>query len=278
MATSTQLLSATDYVVFVFLLMISAFIGLYHAAFKGRQRTSKEYFLANRSMHLLPVAVSLAVSMVSAVTFIGTPALSYVFGPAYWPSIFGRILAAFIVSFVFCTVLYNLKITSIYEYLERRFNRIVRYIAVVIHLFSTFLILGVVVYAPALALNAVTGISLFGSILAVGIISTFYSSIVGSKPLSGMTSSSIFLLQSSIMVIGFFLIIIAGCIKVGGIEEVWSRAIEGNRTFAFDFRPDPTIKLSFWSTSIGGSFLVMGMRNQSKSSSKVLNLQGFKER
>ncbi|XP_071834009.1 sodium-coupled monocarboxylate transporter 1-like [Apostichopus japonicus] len=252
MATSTHLLSATDYVVFVFLLMISAFVGLYHAAFKGRQRTSKEYFLANRSMHPLPVAVSLAVSIVSAVTFIGTPALSYVYGPAFWQTIFGRILSAVIVSFVFCPVLYNLKITSIYEYLERRFNRIVRYIAMFIQLLSTLLILGVVVYAPALALNAVTGISLFGSILAVGIISTFYSTIGGIKAVVWND-----VIQSSIMVIGFILIIIVGCIKVGGIEEVWSRAIEGNRTFAFDFRPDPTIRLSFWSTSIGGIFLVL---------------------
>ncbi|PIK62334.1 putative sodium-coupled monocarboxylate transporter 2 [Apostichopus japonicus] len=153
MAGSNQRLSVTDLIVLVFLLMISAFVGLYHAAFKGRQRTSKEYFLANRSMHSLPVAVSLA---------------------------------------------------------------------------------------------------LFGSILAVGIISTFYSTIGGIKAVVWND-----VIQSSIMVIGFFLIIIAGCIKVGGIEEVWSRVVEGNRTFGFDFRPDPTIRLSFWSTSIGGTFLLL---------------------
>ena len=59
------------------------------------------------------------------------------------------------------------------------------------------------------------------------------------------------------MVTGFILIIITGCVKVGGFHEVWSRVKEGDRAVFFDFRPDPTIRLSFWSTTIGGTFLML---------------------
>ncbi|KAJ8045408.1 Sodium-coupled monocarboxylate transporter 1 [Holothuria leucospilota] len=180
MATE-NVLSVVDYIVFVVFLLASAAIGVYHATCSGRQSTSSEYFLADRSMSAFPVSVSLAVSVVSAITTLGTPALCYVSGPAYWVNMFGRILSGIFTSLVICPVFYNLKITSIYEYMETRFNVTVRYITVFIHIVSTLLVLGVIVYAPALALNAVTGLSLYGSIIAVGLVCTFYSTIGGIK-------------------------------------------------------------------------------------------------
>lgn len=167
-----------DYIVIVALLLISAAIGLYHGK---QQKSSNEFFLAGRTMHPVPVSVSLAVSVISAVTFLGTTALSYFTGMAYLPSCISRVLAGAFTANVICPVFYNLKITSIYEYLEKRFNRIVRYIAVTEQVLLTFMILGVVIYAPSLALNAVTGLSLPGSILAIGLVSTFYSAVGGIK-------------------------------------------------------------------------------------------------
>ena len=173
-------LGVVDYMVLSLILLISAAVGVYYGAFK-RQRTSSEFFLANRSMHMFPVSISLAVSVVSAITFLGTTALSYFNGLLYWQIFFGRVAGGIFTGYVICPVFYNLKITSINEYLEMRFSPIVRYIAVAEHIFVTLLALGVVVYAPALALNAVTGVSLIGSIAAVGIVSTFYSAIGGIK-------------------------------------------------------------------------------------------------
>ena len=43
------------------------------------------------------------------------------------------------------------------------------------------LYMGIVLYAPALALSAVTGLTFPGSVVAVGLVCTFYSSLGGMK-------------------------------------------------------------------------------------------------
>jgi len=50
-----------DYVVFSLVLLLSAAIGFYYACTGGKQKTTKEYLLADRNMHWIPVAISLAV-------------------------------------------------------------------------------------------------------------------------------------------------------------------------------------------------------------------------
>lgn len=181
MSDQKNLLTVPDYLIFVAMLVISVLIGIYHAVFGGRQRTSEQYFLANRSMHYIPVSVSVCVSIVSAITYLGTPAEVYLRGPGYWPSALSRPFGGILVAVFLLPVFYNLKITSIFEYLGMRFSPTVRYIAVTSQFVSNFIAMGIAVYAPALALNAVTGLSLYGSIVTVGLVCTFYSAIGGIK-------------------------------------------------------------------------------------------------
>ena len=49
-----------DIVVLAVILLLSASVGFYYACTGGKQKTTKEYLLADRSMHWLPVAASLA--------------------------------------------------------------------------------------------------------------------------------------------------------------------------------------------------------------------------
>ena len=63
--------SAWDYVVFVTVLLISAAIGLFHACTGGRQKSTQEFLMANRSMSALPVALSVLASFFSASTLLG---------------------------------------------------------------------------------------------------------------------------------------------------------------------------------------------------------------
>ena len=54
-----------DYVIFAATLAISLGIGIYYALTGGKQKTTKEYLLANRNMGTFPVALSIYVSHIS---------------------------------------------------------------------------------------------------------------------------------------------------------------------------------------------------------------------
>ena len=48
-----------DYVVLSIMLAVSAAIGIFYACTGGKQKTTKEYLLADGNMHWFPVACSL---------------------------------------------------------------------------------------------------------------------------------------------------------------------------------------------------------------------------
>lgn len=174
-------LSVVDYFVLFGMLVVCSAIGIYHA-FRGTSiRSGKEYFLGSRKISPIPVAVSLVVSVMSAVTYIGTPADVYMHGPRFGLMCLNKAIVAFVVTTVTLPVFYRLELTSVYEYLDRRFNKVVRYAVVILELFFSTLYLGIVVYAPALALSTVTGMNLTLSVLSIGIVCTFYTTIGGIK-------------------------------------------------------------------------------------------------
>lgn len=244
-------LTGVDYAVLIIFLLISSLVGVYHALRGERQRSAQQYLLANRNMHPIPVAISIVVSALSAITYLGTPAEVYVHGPQFWVVIFNKLFPVYIVVFSFCPLFYRLKVTSIYEYLDMRFGKLVRYFGVTINFVYLLLYMGIVIFAPALALNAVTGLSLVGSILAVGIVCTFYTTIGG---ISAVVWTDVF--QSTIMLTGFLVTIISCSVQVGGFINVFRINIDHGRGTFFDFRPNPTIRHSFWSVFFGLGILM----------------------
>ena len=71
---SANLLHWADYVVFVTFLLVSISIGVYFALSGGRQRTTGEFLVADRQLHVLPTMLSLLVSYQSAIAILGAPA------------------------------------------------------------------------------------------------------------------------------------------------------------------------------------------------------------
>jgi sodium-coupled monocarboxylate transporter 8/12 len=67
------------------------------------------------------------------------------------------------------------------QYLELRFGQITRLAASLAFSLQMILYMGIVLYAPALALEAVTGLSKTVSVLSIGLVCTFYSTIGGMK-------------------------------------------------------------------------------------------------
>ncbi|TRY85875.1 hypothetical protein DNTS_011902 [Danionella cerebrum] len=231
-----------DYLVFAGLFVVSSSIGIFFAIKERKKATSKEFLVGGRQMSCGPVALSLTASFMSAVTVIGGPSDVYRFGASY--VIFG-VAYTFVVFFTAELFL---------PYLELRFCKLVRVAATLIYVVQTILYTGVVVYAPALALNQVTGFDLWGSIVATGVVCTFYCTLGGLKAVVWTDA-----FQMVVMVVGFLTVLIQGSSCAGGIENVWSTSQSGGRLQIFDFDVNPLRRHTFWTLSIGGTFTWLGI-------------------
>ncbi|KAM8915548.1 sodium-dependent multivitamin transporter-like isoform 2-T4 [Spinachia spinachia] len=246
--------TAADYVIFAVLLFASMGIGLYHALSGGRQRTTQEFLMADRSMSCLPVSLSLIASFQSAVAIIGVPAEIYTHGTQYWFIGCAYVLGLLIPAHVFIPVLYKLRLSSTYEYLELRFSKAVRICGTLTFIFQTVVYMGVCVYTPAVALNAVTGFELWGAVLATGLVCTLYTTMGGLK---AVIWTDVF--QTVVMFAGQLAVIVVGVHQTGGVSEVWRKVWEGNRISALNLNPDPTERHTFWTLGVGGVFLMLSL-------------------
>ncbi|KAJ8009137.1 hypothetical protein DPEC_G00085770 [Dallia pectoralis] len=243
-----------DYVIFALLLVASTCIGLFYALSGGRQRTTQEFLLADRSMTCLPVSLSLLATFQSAVAILGAPSEIYTYGTQYWFLGVSYFLGLLIPAHIFIPVFYRLRLTSAYEYLELRFNKTVRIMGTVTFIFQMVIYMGVVLYAPALALNAVTGFDLWGAVLAMGLVCTLYTTLGGLK---AVIWTDVF--QTVVMFAGQLAVIVVGAHQAGGIGEVWRKAVNGSRIASLDLNPDPTERHTFWTLGVGGVFLMLAL-------------------
>uniref|UniRef100_A0A4W4DVC4 Solute carrier family 5 member 12 n=1 Tax=Electrophorus electricus TaxID=8005 RepID=A0A4W4DVC4_ELEEL len=243
-----------DYIVFACLFVVSSGIGVFFAIKERKNDSSSEFLVGGRQMTCGPVALSLTASFMSAVTVIGAPADVYRFGASYIIFGFAYTLMVILTAELFLPVFYRSGITSTYEYLELRFCKPVRIAATLIYMVQTIVYTGVVVYAPALALNQVTQFNLWGAIFATGIVCTFYCTLGGLK---AVVWSDAF--QMVVMVAGFLIVLIQGSYKNGGISTAWSTAEAGGRLNVFDFDPNPLRRHTFWTVTVGGMFTWLGI-------------------
>uniref|UniRef100_F7AMK6 Sodium-coupled monocarboxylate transporter 1 n=1 Tax=Ciona intestinalis TaxID=7719 RepID=F7AMK6_CIOIN len=252
--TTMETFSIGDYVVFATMLAVSTIIGLYFAIRDRRKKNTEEYLLAGRSMNPIPVAFSLSVSFMSAVTVLGTPVEVYRFGTMYAWLILGMLIALIVTSEVYIPVFYNMGLTTVYEYLEKRFNRAVRLTATFLFMVQTILYGGVVIYAPSLALSSVTGFNLWASVVSTGAVCILYSCLGGLKGVIWTDA-----LQAVVMLVGFISILIQGSIKLGGFSNAWNLSKMGGRIEFGNFDTDPRVRHSFWSMNVGSTITILGL-------------------
>lgn len=245
---------AADYAVFAVMLVVSSLIGIYYRFTGDRQRTAREYLVANKNMSVVPVAFSLMASFMSAVTLLGVPSENYYYGTQFVVINIAYIFGTPIAAYVFLPVFYKLQVISVYEYLERRFGKATRLAMSATFVIQMVLYMAVVLYAPAVALSAVTGISKWLSIISVGLVCTFYCTIGGMKAVLWTD-----LFQSILMFVSMFAVVGVGTYKMGGISNVWNEALAGGRIEFLNFDPDPTVRHTVWTLAIGGIFVYVSL-------------------
>ncbi|XP_063002941.1 sodium/iodide cotransporter [Elgaria multicarinata webbii] len=246
--------SLWDYGVFGLMLLISTSIGLFYALSKGGQKTSEDFFTGGRQMSAIPVGLSLSASFMSAIQVLGVPAEAYRYGMKFLWMCLGQLLNTLLTAYLFLPVFYRLGLTSTYEYLELRFSKKVRLCGTIQYIIATMLYTGIVIYAPALILNQVTGLDIWASLLSTGVICTFYTTIGGMKAVIWTDVFQVFVMLS-----GFVAILIQGTLLVGGADKVLAIAYNNYRINFDDFNPDPRSRYTFWTFICGGTLVWLSM-------------------
>ncbi|XP_012541878.1 putative sodium-dependent multivitamin transporter [Monomorium pharaonis] len=237
-----------DYLVIGAIMSISVIIGLYYRFSGGRQSTAAEYFSADNSLGILPLSIAMMASHISGITMLGMSGESYIRGLIIVLFYTVGLYTVPIIAFCYLPVFFELKVVSIYEYLEKRFGLYMRLLVSAANFTETLLLTGVMLYAPALALEATTGLSSTMSILVLGVICTSYSTLGGIK---AVLITDIF--QGLLMIIALSIIIIAIAQNIdGGIGGIWRIAQEGQRIDFSETTLDPTVQYTWWSLLIGG--------------------------
>ncbi|XP_050299973.1 putative sodium-dependent multivitamin transporter isoform X4 [Anthonomus grandis grandis] len=219
-----------DYIIVILVLVISSSIGVYYRFTGGKQKTVKEYLHADKNMSIYPVAISLMASFLSSITIIGVSSENYAYGFQFILIYLGHLIFTPIAAYLYLPVFFKLQATSAYEYLELRFGKIARLATSLSYTLQMTLYTGVVIYAPALALEALTGINRVTAVLSVGLVCTFYSTLGGMK---AVLMTDVF--QAILMFLGVFSIIGSAVVTQGGFANIWRIAQEGNRTNIWNF-------------------------------------------
>ena len=245
-----QAFKLADYIVFSLTVCASMSIGIYFAVVGRKKNSTLNYFHGDRKLKYGPVALSLVVTFQSSVMVLGFPAEVYLFGYMICLFNIGQCAAIFLANRLVVPMMYPLKITSVYHYLQMRYrNNSVRLLNVTIGILSQGIYMGSVLFGPAIALTSVTNVPVWASILCIAGAAVMYTSIGGILAVIWTD-----VLQCIIITIGIVATLVKGTIDSGGVANVFRENIKSGRMDLFDFNPDPTVRHTFW-TVLTGSFI-----------------------
>jgi len=148
------------------------------ASWAGRSNvadSTDEFFLGGRSQSPFVVAISLISGLTSGISFMGTPGYSYAHGLGIAFQTVGAVLVIPLVVWLIIPFYSRCDSASAYAYLEQRFSKSIRTIAATLFLCRVVLYMAVVLLAPALAVNAVTGIHELFVVILCGSCATVFT-------------------------------------------------------------------------------------------------------
>ena len=146
-------LSGVDYLVIgAYLVAITAF-GSWFARY---QKTTRDYFLTDRSVPWWAICFTIVATETSTLTFIGIPAQAYAGNMTFLQLAIGYIIGRILVSLLFIPAYFRGDLFTSYELLQRRFGTRVKTLSAVIFLITRSLADGIRLFTTALVIAIVT--------------------------------------------------------------------------------------------------------------------------
>ena len=247
-------------IIFGYLIGITAF-GIWYA---GKQETTEDYFVGDRSVPWWAIAMSIVATETSTITFVSVPGVAFAKGGnfQFLQLVFGYMLGRVVISLIFIPLYFKGELQTVYQLLGDRFGTKVKMLASGLFVIMRNIADGIRLLLTAIVLAAVymsfnptadqTTI-IVGSIVLLGIVMivfTFYGGI-----------EAVIWVEVVQLVIYIGGAIAAAVVLINNIDGGFSGAVAAGQQFdkfdVFDFNLDFTKTYTFWGGLIGGCFLTM---------------------
>lgn len=215
-----------------------------------KKKDENDYFRGGNRIPWYVAGMSIFATMLSSITFIAIPTQAYLQDWRYFVMAFFIIGMAPVAIYYYLPFFCRLGITSAYEYLEKRFNLGVRLFGSAAFVVFMVCRVAVVTLLPAIALNAVTGVSIDACILICGILTMIYCSLGG---LEAVIWSDF--VQGIVLMGGAVSVLVILIMKTGAdgahFSTFWNIADEYGKNRMWDFRLLFTQPV-FWVVAVQG--------------------------
>ncbi|MBI4559047.1 MAG: sodium/solute symporter [Candidatus Hydrogenedentes bacterium] len=236
----------SDYVVLLLYFAGVILIGVYIAP---REKSTEDFFLGGRRVPWWAVGLSIFGTSLSSITYLSIPAKAYATDWVFILVNLGILLMAPCVVWFYLPHYRRFTITTAYEYLERRFNRLTRIYGSLVFIIFQIGRISIVLYLPSMALSAATGLDVNTCILLMGILTTIYTALGGIEAVIWTDVVQCFVLLLGAVIV--FLIVSADV--EGGMPAVLSIAHDAGKFHTFNWTWDPTTT-AVWVAIVGNFF------------------------
>ena len=245
-------LSGVDYLVIgTYLVAITAF-GSWFARF---QKTTRDYFLTDRSVPWWAICFTVVATETSTLTFIGVPAQTYAANGnmTFLQLAMGYVIGRILISIIFIPAYFRGDLFTSYELLQRRFGTRVKTLSAVIFLITRSLADGIRLFSTAIVIAIVTQVPVTWVVILLGAAMIVYTMRGG---VSGGIWTDVVLMFVYIAGAGAVAIALLGRIN-GGWAEVVRVGSETGRFVVLDLSLDFTKAYTFWAGLFGGVALTL---------------------
>jgi SSS family transporter len=228
-----------------------AMIALYFAFIGGigwycyrqeKKQSAAAFFVGGRSIPFWAAGISLYASNSSSIGYIATTAKAYATDWTYFLGNLTNVFALVFVAIWIVPILRRLELTSVFDYLDRRFHRSVRLagsgMCILMHLGGR---MSIILFLPALAISTVTGLAVEWSVLMMGVVTIAYTALGGMKAVIWTDVAQVIVKFGGL----FFAIGYVIWALKGGAREFLTTAIADNKLRMFDWSFDLT-KATVW--------------------------------
>jgi solute:Na+ symporter, SSS family len=243
-------LTWADYLVIGGYLAAITVFGSWFARF---QKTTRDYFLTDRSVPWWAICFTVVATETSTLTFIGIPAAAYVGSMTFLQLALGYVIGRVLVSVLFIPAYFRGDLFTSYELLQRRFGTRVTTLSAGIFLVTRSLADGIRLFATALVVAVVTQVPVSWVILLLGAAMIVYTVRGGVSAVIWTDVVQMFVYAAGAAVVAWALLERIP----GGWSEVLRAGREAGKFTVLDLSFDPTRVYTLWSGVLGGVALTL---------------------